>query len=147
MWIYVKSRNILNFFLMDRDPQSKSLKIVDRLIRNHSYTYCQNCSLLLSHLKVSKSRQLCKPWNLCFARIAMTIERTHTLMVIVVHQQEAAPQPLRVCAGHLSLLLPALELCWSPTGLILHRTQEFFWVEDGFPRAVLFPTVKGLQHH
>lgn len=125
---------------MDEDPQSESLKIVDRFIRNHSYTYRQNCLLLLSHLKVLKSHQLCKPSNLCFAWIAMTIERTHALMV-KGHQQEADPQPPGVYAGHISLLLPVLELCWSSMGLILHRTREFVELKMAAPRAVLSTTV------
>lgn len=130
---------------MDRDPQSKSLKIVDRLIRYHSYTYCQNCLLLLSHLKVSKSHQLCKPWNLCFARIAMTIENSHT-------NGQRCP-PAGGCSPASEGLCRPPQPCACPRAVLeLHgphspKNQGIFWVEDGCPRAALSIQSKAPQHH
>lgn len=156
MCIYIENRSILKVFFMIRDPQSKSLEIVDKLIRNHSciFLYCQQCLLLLSCFKIMpKSHKLCSPSDFMFCLDRDALRKNSHADGQGTRQHEAASQhpawawAVRGCLSLRAAFPPAVLEPHGPhspaeLGHLLSTVYSPGAAEDGCPRAVFCATFK-----
>lgn len=164
IYVYIHRKQVYteSFFFMIRDPQSKSLEIVDKLVRNHSciFLYCQQCLLLLSCFKIMpKSHKLCSPSDFMFCLDRDALRKNSHADGQGTRQHEAASQhPAWAVRGCLSLRAafppavlephgphsPAelghlLSTVYSPEQLRMAAPEQFSVLHSKTPSAPLDP--------